>query len=313
MIPRRKVSTWRLQHNNSWSNKKSWLPAVTTTTTLVGHANNHNTNDFSFVWPKTTTIRCYHQSSRNEKEQTEKPDQDQDDNITKKNISAATATTDANNARFWGHWMQQLKSPPNIITTARVLSTPVLAYWIISGQHEYALVGCVVAAASDYVDGYLAKNYNMATVMGGYLDPFADKVFINVLACSLCYTEILPLPLVGLWLARDVLLFFGAAAYVRSHSRDATHAFDPLATPLKVNSSMLSKTNTLLQFVTLGVGIVYPLYTVPPEFVLTGLWYVLYCCSNDGGNLQMFYYSTCTWMFLYDSHICVCYFFVKAI
>jgi len=175
------------------------------------------------------------------------------------------------------------------------------------------LVGCVVAAASDYVDGYLAKNYNMATVMGGYLDPFADKVFINVLACSLCYTEILPLPLVGLWLARDVLLFFGAAAYVRSHSRDATHAFDPLATPLKVNSSMLSKTNTLLQFVTLGVGIVYPLYTVPPEFVLTGLWYVLYCCSNDGGNLQMFYYSTCTWMFLYDSHICVCYFFVKAI
>ena len=137
-----------------------------------------------------------------------------------------------------------------------------------------AFYGCVVAAASDYVDGYLAKNYHMATVLGGYLDPMADKIIINVLSVSLWYTAILPTPLVALWFGRDILLIVGAATYVRSHSKESASAYeiyDPTVTPLKVNPTQLSKANTVLQFVTLGVGIVYPLYDIPPE-AFSGLW-----------------------------------------
>ena len=151
----------------------------------------------------------------------------------------------------------------------------ILSYWIITGQHKWALGGCILAAASDYIDGYLAKNYNMSTVLGAYLDPMADKIIINALSASLWYTSILPGPLVALWLGRDVLLIVGAASFVRSQSQDNTHAFDPTVTPLRVNPTMVSKINTALQFLTVGVGIVYPLSnTIISPQVLSGLWYV---------------------------------------
>ena len=208
-----------------------------------------------------------------------KQEKDHSANISASNVKISDATTtntstsvnQEEKSQFWAHWIRELQSPPNVITVARIAATPLLSYWIVSGQHDLAFYGCIIAAASDYVDGYLAKNYNMATVLGGYLDPMADKIFINVLAVSLCYTGILPTPLVGLWLGRDVLLVVGAARHVRSHSKNSAMAYDPVVTPLKVNPTNLSKANTAFQFITLGVGIVYPLYSVPPE-LLTGLW-----------------------------------------
>lgn len=65
-----------------------------------------------------------------------------------------------------GSILEQLKSPPNIITLSRMASTPVLAYWIISEEYKLAIGGCVVAGLSDALDGYLAKNYNMETTVG---------------------------------------------------------------------------------------------------------------------------------------------------
>lgn len=64
--------------------------------------------------------------------------------------------------------LEQLKSPPNIITLTRMASTPVLAYWIISEEYKLAIGGCVLAGLSDALDGYLAKNYNMETTVGMY-------------------------------------------------------------------------------------------------------------------------------------------------
>jgi phosphatidylglycerophosphate synthase len=184
----------------------------------------------------------------------------------------ATSTASKHDgSHFWTHWIHELQSPPNIITTTRILCTPLLSYWLITGHYKLAVAGCVLAAASDYLDGYLAKHHNMATVLGAFLDPMADKIFINVLAGSLWYISILPTPLVVLWLARDVALIYGAASYVRSHSDNAAHAYDPTVTPLKVNPTMLSKLNTALQFTTVGLGIVSPLGVVPPA-LLTGMW-----------------------------------------
>jgi len=134
-----------------------------------------------------------------------------------------------------------------------------------------ALAGCIIAGASDWFDGYLAKHHNMSTVLGGYLDPMADKVVINVLAASLWYTSILPTPLTVIWFGRDILLIIGTATYARMNSKDSTVAFDPTVTPLKVNPTMIGKCNTALQFLTLGTGIALPLYNVPPE-LFTGLW-----------------------------------------
>lgn len=169
------------------------------------------------------------------------------------------------------HWLRQLKSPPNIITTARILSTPLLSYLIITDHYELALYGCFAAALSDVLDGYLAKNYNMSTVLGTYLDPLADKLLINVLSLSLWYADILPTPLICLWLARDVGLMAATYLYVRSETKSGNWVVDPVTTPFKVEPTNISKVNTAFQFLTLSAGLLQPVYDIG---VLETLWYV---------------------------------------
>ena len=153
------------------------------------------------------------------------------------------------------HFFEQIQSPPNLITTARIASAPVLCYFVINEQHQAALIGSLLAGLSDAADGYLAKHYNMSTVLGTYLDPLADKILINSLSVSLWYTAVLPGPLVALWLLKDVGLMTATYRHVAAQTRAHHVVMDPFTTPLKINPTQISKINTALQFLTVGVAI----------------------------------------------------------
>jgi CDP-alcohol phosphatidyltransferase len=73
------------------------------------------------------------------------------------------------------HWLEQLQAPPNLLTLCRIAATPVLSYWVITGNTWPAIVGCCLAAASDAADGFLARNFNMGTTLGTYLDPLGKS------------------------------------------------------------------------------------------------------------------------------------------
>lgn len=76
-----------------------------------------------------------------------------------------TNTTDEN-------WVsREVHTLPNLITCTRIASAPLLGYFIATEQTNYALMGCGMAAASDWLDGYIARKYNLATRLGSYLDP----------------------------------------------------------------------------------------------------------------------------------------------
>jgi hypothetical protein len=91
------------------------------------------------------------------------------------------------------HWLQQLRAIPNIITVSRILLIPFISYWIIQQQTMLAFVGCIYAAISDVVDGYIARRYpSMQTALGTYLDPLGTVLAVvcslsmNVCIVSLC-------------------------------------------------------------------------------------------------------------------------------
>jgi phosphatidylglycerophosphate synthase len=168
-------------------------------------------------------------------------------------------------------WIQQLRSPPNMITSLRILSTPYISYLIIYQQYEWALCGCFAASASDLIDGWMARKFNMTTVLGSYLDPLADKALINVVALSLWYVEILPAPLVALWALKDLGLCIGTYNYVARVTDKETFVTNPATTPLKVSATQISKVNTGLQFITLSVALVQPVYGVDPA-LLQSFW-----------------------------------------
>jgi len=150
----------------------------------------------------------------------------------------------------------QAQSIPNIITISRILSTPILCHLIIDHQYNYAIAGCVLAGFSDWLDGYIARKYNQKTNLGTYLDPLADKLFINAIAVSMGYAEIIPLFCTGIWMGRDILLVGMAYHIAKGASKGRSHNLvDPSRTPLKVIPSTVSKVNTILQFGTIWMGL----------------------------------------------------------
>jgi len=70
---------------------------------------------------------------------------------------------------------------PNILTVARILLTPVVLLLLLTqtwaGQLA-AVVLFVAAAASDYIDGHLARRMGARSRLGTFLDPLADKILV---------------------------------------------------------------------------------------------------------------------------------------
>jgi cardiolipin synthase len=97
-------------------------------------------------------------------------------------------------------------SIPNLITLARILAVPVMVWAIASGEMRLAFILFLAAGLSDAVDGFLAKRFNMATELGAYLDPLADKVMLVSIFVTLAVVGAIPLWLVILVVSRDILI-----------------------------------------------------------------------------------------------------------
>ena len=134
-------------------------------------------------------------------------------------------------------------SLPNLITLARILSVPVMVWAIASDQMTIAFVLFVAAGISDGVDGFLAKRFGMATEVGAYLDPLADKVLIVSIYVSLGVVEAIPRWLVILVVSRDLLIVGGIMLSWL------------LGDPITIKPAAVSRLNTVAQIVLGGVVI----------------------------------------------------------
>ncbi|NLF09376.1 MAG: CDP-diacylglycerol--glycerol-3-phosphate 3-phosphatidyltransferase [Pirellulaceae bacterium] len=67
---------------------------------------------------------------------------------------------------------------PNQLTALRLLLSLVLFFFIATGWYITSLVLFIIAAGTDWLDGYYARKYDQVTTLGRILDPFADKVII---------------------------------------------------------------------------------------------------------------------------------------
>src|SRR5687767_13376141 len=126
-------------------------------------------------------------------------------------------------------------SIPNLITLGRILLVPVVVWAIAVGEMRLAFILFLVAGLSDLVDGFLAKRFGMATELGAYLDPLADKAMIVSIYVVLAIVGAIPLWLVILVVSRDIMI---VSAVILSWVIDKPVELKPLA---------VSKLNTVAQ------------------------------------------------------------------
>ena len=72
---------------------------------------------------------------------------------------------------------------PNKLTILRLIMIPafVAVFYITAIPFNYLISAIifVLAAATDFLDGYIARKYNLVTDLGKFLDPIADKVLVS--------------------------------------------------------------------------------------------------------------------------------------
>jgi len=100
---------------------------------------------------------------------------------------------------------------PNKLTIFRVILIPFFVFFLLApyfpGYGNYIAVGIfIVASITDFLDGKIARKYNLVTNFGKFMDPLADKLLV----CSalICLIELCLIPawVVIIIIAREFII-----------------------------------------------------------------------------------------------------------
>lgn len=65
---------------------------------------------------------------------------------------------------------------PNLLCYVRILLVPLFIYLFLSEYYWQSALVVILAALTDILDGYIARNFNLITDWGKFIDPVADKL-----------------------------------------------------------------------------------------------------------------------------------------
>jgi CDP-diacylglycerol---glycerol-3-phosphate 3-phosphatidyltransferase len=98
---------------------------------------------------------------------------------------------------------------PNQLTTLRIILTPVFLFLFVSGDSllmQISLVVYIVAALTDWYDGWLARKFNYITTWGKFMDPLADKILTSAAFFAFVAIGVLELWMVIIVVFRDLFI-----------------------------------------------------------------------------------------------------------
>lgn len=146
---------------------------------------------------------------------------------------------------------------PNTITIVRILCAPVFVWMLLADAGAdgalrwWAAVLFIVAIATDGIDGYLARRYEIVTDLGKLLDPIADKALTGCAFVCLSILGELPWWITIVVLVREIGITVHRLAVASDHV---------------VAAAWMGKLKTLAQAVALSLALL-PLWTVVGDWI----------------------------------------------
>jgi len=139
---------------------------------------------------------------------------------------------------------------PNILAMIRLLLAPVLFFFLInqdanifkgihqSWLHYFAAFIFVIASATDFFDGYVARTFNQITTIGKILDPLADKM--------LTLSAFLGLMMIGYASPWAIFLILTRELFITGLRVSA------VSEGIDISASWMGKVKTVLQMIAIG-------------------------------------------------------------
>lgn len=133
---------------------------------------------------------------------------------------------------------------PNILSFSRIVASPPLFWAVMENNNSIAIGLLTWCAVSDYLDGKIARKYpkTQQSSIGPMIDPIGDKLCIASVTGALLIKGSIPVYLGSIIVGRDFLLLSGSviSSFI-------------LKSKEKIRVTFLSKINTTLQMILLGI------------------------------------------------------------
>ncbi|MDB5083494.1 MAG: CDP-diacylglycerol--glycerol-3-phosphate 3-phosphatidyltransferase [Bacilli bacterium] len=164
-----------------------------------------------------------------------------------------------------------MKQLPNVLTLIRIGLVPL--YWFVFFSpvlhHDYLALGVfLLAGATDVLDGFIARHYQLVSHVGMLLDPLADKLMMLTVVASFLVAGQIP------WITAFLLVFRDAAMI-------ACGMFFHFRGKKTVPATIWGKSTTVLYYIGFVANILN--YPYAPEL----LW-VIVLCSYATGFVYLF-------------------------
>lgn len=98
---------------------------------------------------------------------------------------------------------------PNQLTITRIILTPIFAIFFLVDDltlNQLSLLIFLIAALTDWYDGWLARKYNYISELGRFLDPLADKILTSTAFFCFVFIGLLNFWMVLIIVVRDLVI-----------------------------------------------------------------------------------------------------------
>ena len=170
---------------------------------------------------------------------------------------------------------------PNILTLLRIFFVPLLVAALVQDYRRFEMLGLAVtneqialaifwiAAATDLMDGYLARRWGQVTTVGTLLDPIADKLLISAALISLVQVRVLP----G-WMAILIIGREFAVSGLRSIAASSGYT---------IAASDLAKTKMVSQVIAVSMMLLSITFPALHVWAMAWMWSVVFFSLLSAG------------------------------
>ena len=137
--------------------------------------------------------------------------------------------------------LKKIFTIPNILSFFRLSLIP-LIIWLYCAKHNYLWTGIIIiiSGATDIIDGFIARRFNMVSDLGKVLDPTADKLTqLAVLICLVSRFHLMLMPIICMAIKETTMIVTGLLAIRKSGKVPSADWHGKVATVLLYGMMML--------------------------------------------------------------------------
>lgn len=147
---------------------------------------------------------------------------------------------------------------PNILSAFRLALIPLIVWLYLNRYFYYSIAALILSGATDIIDGWIARRFNMVSDVGKALDPIADKLTqIAALLCLAIHFRAMAVLLSVLIVKEIIMAAFGIAVIKK--------------TGTTYSASWHGKATTCLLYATVVIHIFWPDIPAALSFILVGI------------------------------------------